>query len=649
MKKLIPLIFLALISCSRTNQQGDGRFALSSPDQNIVLSVQTGKTLEWSVRAFGQDLLLPSPLSVQFQNAPELGFDIDVLGSADTSVNETWTPAFGKHDTVVNHYRQLTLNLRERRFPAREFSLQFRAYNDGVAFRWFFPRQTGNNNMVITEEKSAFRFASDDTAWMANYGSFLTHQEELFLPGKLSSMGNAQCIGLPLLVKANDKLFAEITEANLFDWSGMYICLDKVHPDGSVQVRSNLSPAKGDRNNGVKVSFSGPHYSPWRVLMIAQHPGDFISSELISNLADPSRLSDISWIRPGKCAWDHWWSGDVLMNTETLKNYIEFASEMGFPYQLIDWQWYGPFNTPASDITKVNPAVNLPDVLKYAKEHNVRCWVWLYYTDADRQYEKAFPLYEKWGIAGVKIDFMARDDQEMVNWYEKIVKKAAECHLMVNFHGAFKPTGMERTYPNMMTREGILGNEYNKWSEKVTPEHNVTIPFTRNVAGPMDYTPGGFLNAAKGKFRTGSPTMVMGTRCHELAKFVVFYSPITTVCDAPENYRNQPGVDFLKEVPTTWDDTRVLEGNPGEYILMARRSGTRWFIAGMTNSCAREIAFRAGFLPSGGKFRMTLYQDAPDADKEATHLQKTENDLDSSTVVKVKLAPGGGFVGIISE
>lgn len=649
MKKLIPVIFLVLISCSRTNQQGDGRFGLSSPDQNIVLSVQAGNTLEWSVRAFGQDLILPSPLSVQFQNAPELGFDIEVLGSADTSVNETWTPAFGKHDTVVNHYRQLTLNLREKRFPAREFSLQFRAYNDGVAFRWFFPRQTGNNNMVITEEKSAFRFASDDTAWMANYGSFLTHQEELFLPGKLSSMGNAQCIGMPLLVKANDKLFAEITEANLFDWSGMYLCLDKVYPDGSVQVRSNLSPAKGDRNSGVKVSFSGPHYSPWRVLMIAQHPGDFISSELISNLADPSRLSDISWIRPGKCAWDHWWSGDVLMNTETIKQYINLASEMEFPYQLIDWQWYGPFNTPASDITKVNPSVNMPEVLKYAKEHNVRCWVWLYYTDADRQYEKAFPLYEKWGIAGVKIDFMARDDQEMVNWYEKIVKKAAECHLMVNFHGAFKPTGMERTYPNMMTREGILGNEYNKWSEKVTPEHNVTIPFTRNVAGPMDYTPGGFLNAAKGKFRTGSPTMVMGTRCHELAKFVIYYSPITTVCDAPENYRNQPGVDFLKEVPTTWDDTRVLGGNPGEYILMARRSGNRWFVAGMTNSYAREISFKTGFLPAGVKYKLTLYQDAPDADQEATHLQKTTKSMDSSSMVNVKLAPGGGFVGIISE
>jgi alpha-glucosidase len=264
------------------------------------------------------------------------------------------------------------------------------------------------------------------------------------------------------------------------------------------------------------------------------------------------------------------------MDTATLKEYIQLAADMGFSYQLVDWKWYGdkPLENPDLDITTVEPEVDMPELLRFAKERNVKLVLWLHWTHVDKQYEEAFALYEKWGVAGVKIDFMQRDDQEMVNWYQKIVKKAAEHHLLVNFHGAYKPTGFRRTYPNLITREGVLGNEFNKWSRRVTPEHNCTLPFTRMLAGPMDFTPGGFLNRSRAKFRTNvKPTEVMGTRCHQLAMFVVYDSPLCCVCDHPRNYKGQPGLEFLRVVPTVWDDTKVINGEVGKYITMARQTG----------------------------------------------------------------------------
>jgi alpha-glucosidase len=268
--------------------------------------------------------------------------------------------------------------------------------------------------------------------------------------------------------------------------------------------------------------------------------------------------------------------------------------------------------------------------------------VWLYNTDAEKQYKEAFPIYEQWGIAGVKIDFMDRDDQEMVNWYRKIIKEAAKYHLMVNFHGAFKPDGIQRTYPNMMVREGVMGNEYSKWSTRITPEHNVTLPFTRMLAGPMDYTPGGFLNRTPATFRTGTPANVMNTRCQQLAMFVVYDGPITTVCDHPDNYKDQPGLDFLKVVPTLWDDTKVLKGKPGEYIVTARKTGNQWFIGAMTNSEAREIEIPLDFL-GPGKFDGRMFADAPDADVNAENLTDTKGSFTSASRLKIKMAPGGGF------
>ena len=415
------------------------------------------------------------------------------------------------------------------------------------------------------------------------------------------------------------------------------------HPDEPTGLVTRLAPRQD--GDGLVVAHT-PCRSPWRVLLIGRRSGDLVESDMILNLNPPCAIGDASWVKPGKCAWDHWWSGDVKMDTPTQKQYIQFAADMGFPYQLVDWQWYGQFATPTSDITSINPNVDMPELLRFAAERHVRLFVWLHSSDVDRflksgRLEAAFALFQRWGLAGVKIDFMDHDSQEMVNWYETIVKLAAKHRLMVDFHGAYKPTGMQRTYPNQITREGVMGEEYDKFSSRVTPEHDCTLPFTRMLAGPMDYTPGGFLNRSKEKWRQTSPTEVQGTRCHELAKFVIFDSPLTVLCDHPDNYRDQPGLDFLRIVPTVWDDTKVVAGYPGEFIVSARRSGTNWFIGAMTSWQPRTERIPLSFL-GPGRFSADIYADGPDADSEATHLARSNRTVTAKDTITVRLASGGG-------
>ena len=389
-----------------------------------------------------------------------------------------------------------------------------------------------------------------------------------------------------------------------------------------------------------------PHHSSWRGLMIGRQPGRLIESEIIHNLSTPSKLADASWVKPGMMAWDHWWSGDTIMDTATIKSYIQLAADMGWEYQLIDWQWYGEPNKPEADITTVIDTLDMAEVRRFAQERGVRLWLWLHWTDVDRDdaYKKPFALYEEWGIAGVKIDFMDRDDQEMVNWYEKITAAAAEHKLMVNFHGAYKTSGFDRTYPNQVTREGILGNEYNKWSTRVTPEHKLTLPFTRFLAGPADFTPGGFVNRQPAQFQTNvKPTQVQGTRAGELALFVCYDSPVSCVCEHPDRIRNQPGADFLKLVPTVWDETRVLEGAIGQHLLMVRQAGDTWFLGAMTGREPRELAVKLDFL-NVGRWRMQLWRDADDGGEYAEHVELQQRSVWAGDELMLKLAPGGGCV-----
>jgi len=634
-------------------------YLLTSPDGQVQYELQAGEKIQYSVFYRGRNILDHSGFELKFDQAPVFGRDVTVIAVQKENIRETWKPVAGAFEEVQNDCNQMTFRVRENRFPRREIQMTVRAYDDGIAFRYtipeswkrFIPTYESRNWILLSTEHTEFTFTADHQAWVADYGAYATHQEAEFNPMELGDISSGAIIGLPLLVKMDEERYAAITEANLIDWAGMYLKKRMSVDQNQWTLVSDLSPLP---EGGGTVRVVPGSSSPWRVLMLGSSPGALIESEIINNLNEPCALEDPSWIRPGISAWDHWWSGEVQMDTETIKEYVQLASDMGWEYMLIDWHWYGPpFSAGGTsganqdaDITTVNPAVDMPEILDYAGKRNVKLVLWLLWNHVEKQMDEAFALYEKWGIAGVKIDFMARDDQEMVQWYHRVVKKAAEHHLVVDFHGAYKPTGWSRTYPNLLTREGVLGNEYSKWSSRITPEHNVTLPYTRMLAGAMDYTPGAFLNVTPEKFRTGAPAEVMNTRAHQLAMFVVYFSPYTVACDHPDHYRDQPGIEFLKEVPTTWDDTRVLSGEVGEYIVMARKKGKKWFLGAMADSESRSIPVKLDFLPAG-KHELHFFRDASDSDRNPQNLEMGTLKVEAGQEIRLEMVPGGGFAGWI--
>ncbi|HEY3914298.1 MAG TPA: glycoside hydrolase family 97 catalytic domain-containing protein, partial [Verrucomicrobiae bacterium] len=544
-KLLLYCCLVVAIGCRAPNSStpagGATSASVASPDQQIRVTISTAGPLKYSVALNGTDVVGNSTLGLKFHDGTELGQHVELAGSSSRSVNNSWKNRFGKHSVVHDKYNEVRLQFRELASPQKRFGMIFRAYDDGVAFRYELPREGESNEFILDEERTGFAIAPESVCFAGTneHGGFHGPAEWNFKRGTVGDLKPTSVYGLPLLAHT-PAAWVAVTESDLRDWSGMWLS----PRDGELKAR--LAP-RLDHQGLVKATL--PHDSPWRVVMIGVEPGRLIESDLVLNLAAPNQLPDTSWVKPGKMAWDHWWAGDTKMNTGTLEDYIQLASDMGWPYQMIDWKWYGTPDTNTADITRVDPAVDMPEVLRFAKEHGVQEWAWLHYADVKRDdaYKKAFPLYEKWGLAGVKIDFMDRNDQEIVNWYEKIARAAAEYHLMVDFHGAFQPAGFNRTFPNQITREGILGNEWNKWSRQDTPEHKLTLPFTRFLAGPGDYTPGGFQNRQPQDFKIVSTnTEVQGTRASELALLVLFDSPICCLCDSPAHYHDQPGIDFLK-------------------------------------------------------------------------------------------------------
>jgi alpha-glucosidase len=659
MKYYLTSILLLLIISICANAQ----YSIMSPQSMAEIRIDISDRIVYNVYFQGKPVLTNSDIRFQFRQAPPLGDDMKVLNTTVEEINETWTPVLKRKATILNNCRELTIELQETKYPLRKMNLVFRVYDDGIAFRTEFIGPDNKHRYQLTEEITTFNFTDNHVCWAANHENFKSPQEKPYPKRKLSEITDQMLIGLPMTVKVADNCYAAITEAKIKDYPGMYLkpgrandqhsFVSKLSPIPPKNAPSNYLPT--DMDNSVKAIFGFPHQTPWRIIMLGDTPGKLVESEIVMNLNDPCAIPDPSWIKPGMCAWDHWWSGEVKMDNETLKKYIDLASEMGWPYQLIDDQWYGARNNPEADITRPASHIDMPEILAYAKSKNVRCWVWLYWSDINNtDWEKACEIYQNWGIAGVKIDFMDRDDQEMVNWYNWIVTTAANHQLMVNFHGAYKPDGYRRTYPNLLTREGVLGNEWNKWSLLVTPEHMVTLPFTRMLAGPMDFTPGGFLNRTPDKFEnhkfgpefTGKPAQVLGTRALQLAQFVVYDSPLQVVCDAPENFKGQIGVEFLKKVKTMWDDTKIVNGQIGEYITMVRRSGNEWFVGSMTNSEARTLNVKLGFLGEG-KYKMIAFEDAPDADVNAEKAVRTSKTVRKDDVVTIKMAPGGGFAAWI--
>jgi alpha-glucosidase len=603
--------------------------------------------LRYAVEFHGKRLIDKSKLGLEIAGQPALGPGMSSTAAQTGSVDESYTIPVGKTSTVRDHYNSVRVDFED--MGGRKLSIEVRVFDDGVGFRYLVPDQPSLKQARIAHESTEFCYAKDATTYPLILEGFQSSWEDEYQQRQVGGLHHDWLIGMPLLAEQPGIGWVAITEADIDNYAGMYL-----RKAGAPRcVRGELSPRVD--SPGVAVETVTPFSTPWRVLMIGDEPGRLIESNIVLNLNPPSKIADTSWIRAGKSAWD-WWSGQAApsvsfktgMNTATMKHYIDFASDSGFPYMMIDAGWAlanykGPDDyAQLADITRVNPEIDMPELLRYAKQKNVRIWLWSHWTSVDKYMDQAFPLFEQWGIAGVKIDFMNRDDQWMVDFYHRVIETAAAHHLMIDFHGAYKPDGLRRTWPNLITREGVMGKEYLKWSARTTPTHNTTLPFTRMLAGPMDYTPGAFGNSNRENFvaRQSMP-MGLGTRAHELALFVVFESPFEMVADYPEHYQGQKEFNFIKQVPATWDEVRVLNGSPMENITLARRSGNDWYVGSLTNWDERTVKVPLSFLGQGN-YVAEIYADAPDAATEATHTTYSKQAVDHSTVLDVHMVSGGG-------
>ena len=619
---------------------------VESPDANISVSICTDGQLLWSLTQKGQTLLDQAPMGFEFKGEAPMAGGFELTEPCKVQLHtDAWDPVVkNKHAHVSLLYNETVLHLRETAVDGRKMDITLRVYNDGAAFRYTLYASDTPGDRKITRELTEYRVPAGSYAWIGHNEAegFTGSQESQFTKTAVADMTPAEVDLLPLLIETGNGSWLALADACLDNFPGWFAAAK----DGSIITR--LAPLPGEDEDGVKARFYEKQDTPWRVVMVGDDPGRFIESEMMRSLNPPCAIEDPSWIKPGLSAWDHWWSGEVLMEMPVIKQYIDLASEEGWPYMLVDWQWYGPFDEPEADLTKTAPQIDMQEVISYAKQKNVRIWLWMHCTDVSRNdgYKEAFALYEKWGIAGVKIDFMDRNDQEIVNWYRRIVECAAEHHLMVNFHGAYRPDGIDRTWPNQVTREGVMGGEYSKWSDNITPSHNINLAFTRMLAGAMDYTPGAFRNEVQGTHFKGSPAAMMNTRCAELSKFIIYEAPHCVVCDHPDYILGQPGADFLKVVPTQWDDIHFISGRPADHIAIAKRNADQWWLGVMGNEQARDMQIDLSWLPEG-EYSVEYWADGKKADKDATLLTHKTIKVSSTKPLKIHLAPGGGYVAII--
>jgi alpha-glucosidase len=631
---------------------------LASPDGgvNVVISDEHG--LHYRVKIGGKVVLTNSLLGLEFKDGAKLGPAAVITKAATKKHDDTWENPFGNRRSVRDCYRELRLTLEERGAQTRTFGLIVRAYNGGVAFRYDLPESSGLENFVLTNELTEFHFADDYRCWAGDESECAENQ---YPEKKLSAIqsgraGHTLRSVLPLLVETPTGYIA-VAESDLLDWAGMSI---------------TAVPDRRSDGNGL-VASSTPRVSPWRVLIFGRTAADLPGTDLVATLATPNRVKDTSWIKPGACAWDSWWTGinpydsdprhravDARGTTPSHKEYIDFAAEMGWPYQLVDWYWYegmtsynkslhSKSNPIHGDFKQSVPEINVPELIQYAKSKNVRLLIWAHSLDVETfGVENALSYLAEQGFAGVKIDFINSQSQETVQWCEKVLATAAKHHLLVDFHGTYKPTGLARTYPNFITQEGVLGNEYNKLGgNQCTPLHTITLAFTRALLGPMDFTPGGFLNRAPKDFKVAAPAEVMGTRARQLAMTVIYPSPLTVLCDSPQNYRGQPGVEFLRNLPTVWDETVVLEGDVAKSIVIARRAGNRWYLAAMNGDDATQLQVPLKFLGKGKWTLRSFADNTESSDYQA--VVETKRSVDAKAVVPLSLMPTGGFAGIISK
>ena len=659
MKKSLLLLFLLSLCVSLQAKD----YVLSSPDGSVTVTVTDGDAVSYWVDCNGVVLLEPSFISMTLQDGTVFGGK-DKFQVETRSVDESFAAPHFKRARVRDHFNELTLS-------AKKYDIIFRAYDDGVAYRFVAKGKKGDT--VVKSEQAEFAFPKDWDLYVPYVGrdhssfepQFNSSFESLYSHHPLSKWEKGRLAFLPLTVEAANGMKVCLTESDLLDYPGMYL----YNGDGSTTLKGVYAPYPDKIEQGGHNMLQGLVRSrkdfiakgpatwalPWRVIIIAKEDKQLAESDMTWRLGRPAEDVDWSWVKPGKVAWD-WWNDWNLygvdfkagINTETYKYYIDFASAHGIEYVILDEGW--AVNLQA-DLMQVVPEIDLPALCRYAEQKKVGLILWAGYWAFYRDMEGVCKHYSAMGIKGWKIDFMDRDDQPMVQFYEKAAATAARYKMLCDFHGAFKPAGLQRTYPNVLNFEGIHGLENMKWATSAVDEvtYDVTVPFTRYVAGPADYTQGAMRNANKANYHpSNSEPMSQGTRCHQLAEYIIFDAPLTMLCDSPSNYlQEQECTDFIASVPTQWDETIALDGKIAEYVVLARRSGSTWYVGALGNWDARDLDI--DLSPLGTRqAEGVAFIDGANAHRAARDYKKTEASIRDGRW-KVRLAPGGGAVLVVKQ
>jgi len=648
MNKIIVFLLLFSYAVSGSTKE----YYVKSPSEKLEIKVIVDEEINYSILLNGAEIVTPSNISLEISNGEIWGKNAKVKKVKTISVSKEIVPVVKrKYATIPDEYNQLTLSF-------KGYSIQFKAYDEGVAYRWISEKK-GKYNVV--NELATFAFSADHKTWFPEEESMFTHQERLYEHINLSEITTDRFCSTGMLVDCENDVKVYISESDLMDYAGMFLkgCAENANAligkfAGVVLEEKQLTDrdVKPIKYADYIAECEGPRSFPWRVMIVSEKDADLVQSELIYKLGPERKIEDVDWIKPGKVAWD-WWNANNIygvnfeagVNNNTYKYYIDFASKYDLDYIILDEGWY-----VLDDIMQLEKDIDVQELVDYGKEKNVEIILWVVWKALDDKLSEALDQFEKWGIKGIKIDFMQRDDQWMVNFYEKIAAECAKRELLVDYHGAYKPSGLNRAYPNVISYEGLKGMENCKWSAQPDPEHNVTLPFIRMVAGAMDYTPGAMLNATKQNFNfVFTEPMSPGTRCHQLGMYVIFESPLQMLADNPSNYYREPEcMEFIAAVPSVWDDTKVLAGKVGDYIAIARRLDDTWYVGAMTDWDARNLELNLDFLGTGN-FKMQVWKDGKNADKHAADFAQEEKQISSNSIVKIEMASGGGWVAIITK
>ena len=648
----LTLVLWVTLFCSPEIGLAQSDYSLRSPDQRIEVKIHTADRLTYDVLLKGVTLLQNSTLSMKIRGIT-IGVQPKVKAARQSTVDQEIVSAVPQKSVRIReHYNELRLEMEA------DYAVVFRVFNEGVSYR--FAPEFPVKPVRVEAEEARLNFAGDYNVYYPKEEGFFSHNEREFLNLPLKNIAPTSLASLPAVVVTNNGTKIAIAESDVDDYPGLWLrgtndnALEATFPPYPLKEQLRQ---KSDRDFQVTESAdyiavtTGTRTFPWRILAIAENDADLITNQMVYLLAQPSQIRDTSWIKPGKVAWD-WYNANNIygvdfksgINTQTYKYFIDFASRYGIEYVILDEGWY-----KLGNLLAVVPEIDIEELVAYGKKKNVGVILWVVWKTLDDQFEPFFNQAEKWGVKGLKVDFMQRDDQTVMNFYNKVCREAARRRMVVDFHGAIRPATMTRTWPNLLNVEGVRGLEQNKWSKYANPEHNVTLPFTRMLLGPMDYTPGAMVNSGRERNFAAvfERPMSLGTRVHQLAMYVVYEAPLQMLADSPSHYLREPEVmKFLQTVTTVWDETKVLAARMGDYVCIARRHGRDWYIGAMTDWTGRTLDIDFSFLPPG-QFQMAAYEDGPNAERMGNDYKTTTQDITRTTKLQITLASGGGWAAHI--